>query len=222
MGAVNSLASRAASQLSGAPVRVALHPGARELVRARIASVRATVASIEVAGIRVRDVDITATGVTVMPAIPPRLVARRVDVSSVIDQRAVDVWTRRLGLPARLVIRPSRLVARIGVGGLRLGQIDMDVSVTEGGLRLSPRRMATLGFDLHTQGELDVVLPLPALPSNAVLTRVDWGDGTGTVGVRIDDVDLPVRWSDLRRARALVDDLVRRSPPGSSLRPLAG
>lgn len=222
MGPVNALASRAASQLSGAPVRVALHPGARELVRARLASIRASVANVEVAGIRVRDVDITASGVTVVPAIPPRLIARRVDVAAVIGQRAVDAWTRRLGLPARLVIRPSRLVARIGVGGLRLGQIDMDVAVTDGGLQLSPRRMATLGFDLRTQGELDVVLPLPALPSNAVLTKVEWGDGTGTVALRIDDFDLPVRWSDLRRARALVGDLVRRSPPRSSLRPLAG
>ena len=222
MAPVNALVSRVASSFGGGPIRVALHPRTRDLLRGRLASVRAAASNVDVGGVRLREVEITANGVLLVPAIPPRLRARRIDVAAHVDQRAVDAWTRGLGLPARLVIRPSRLVARIGVGGLRLGQIDMDMSVTNGGIRLSPRRMATLGFDLRTEGELDVVLPMPSLPSNAVVTNVEWGDRTGTVALQVDDFDLPVRCSDLRRVRAAVGDLVRRSPSRRSLRPIAG
>jgi hypothetical protein len=218
---VNALVSRVASSFGGGPIRVALHPRAGDLLRGRLASVRAAASDVDVAGVRLREVEITASRVMLVPSIPPRLRARRIDVAAHLDQRAVDAWTRALGLPARLVIRPSRLVARIGVGGLRLGQIDMDVSVTNGGIRLSPRRMATLGFDLRTEGELDVVLPMPSLPSNAVVTDVKWQDGTGTVALRVDDFDVPLHWSDVRAARALVDDLLRR-PSDRSLRPVTG
>lgn len=216
---VDDVLSRAARKLTGQDLRLSARPTVAALKRGRFGNVELRMASLDVGGIRLASLHLRAADVGIRPALPPRLVAGGADVSVRVEQRAVDRWARSLGLPARLVIRPSKLVARLGVAGLRLGQIDMEVSVAPEGIRLAPRRFATLGIDVRTEDGLDVVIPLPALPAGAVLTSVEWGDGVGDLTLHVTDVAVPVGLDDIRRARALAAKMGRRDNAPERLDP---
>jgi hypothetical protein len=200
---VDGLTSAIASMLVEHEVSLAIRPSWESIRSGRVGTVRARIGAVGFAGLRLTSIDVAAHDVGIRPALPPHLLARAVDATATIEQRSVDQWSRRLRLPARLVITPSGLMARFGVAGLRLGQIDMNVAASAGGVRLSPRRLTTFGIDVQMQDQLDIRLPIPLLPAGAELTAVDWGAGTGSVTVHVDDLDMAFGWAELHRLRRM-------------------
>lgn len=197
--------SRLASIAIGRPIEVRVRAGSAAARRARIGPLAVRMRDLTVGGLRVDQVAAEARDLGIRLAWPPRVVASGVRATATVTQQSLDRWTRRTGLPARLVMRPGRLVARVGVAGLRLGQVEMGVSATPAGLRLSPRRLESLGLDLRANGELDVTIPLPALPAGAAVTATEWSDGYGSVSLSVPGIDLSVTRDDLRRARRLAE-----------------
>lgn len=201
-GPINRLVTAAARRLTGLALDVAVAPTLRAARHARIGLVTVGAKDLDIGGLRLADVQIKAADVGLRLGRPVRLVTGTVDISVRIVQADMDRWSRRLGLPARLVMRPGRLVARLGVAGIRLGQIEMGVTASEGGIRLSPQRISGLGIDLRTQDELDIEIPLPVLPVSVSITRTDWDDGQGIVELHAPEAAIPVAGEDLRRLRA--------------------
>lgn len=202
-GPINRLATAAARRFTGLALDVAISPTLRAARRARIGLISIAATDIDIGGLRLANVEIKAADVGLRLGRPVRLVTGTVDISARIVQSDLDRWSRRLGLPARLVMRPGRLVARLGVAGIRLGQIEMGVTASEGGIRLSPQRISGLGIDLRTQDELDVEIPLPALPVSVSITRTDWDEGQGIVELRAPEAAIPVAREELRRLASL-------------------
>lgn len=65
------------------------------------------------------------------------------------------------------------------MGGVALGSVDVTVALDAGVVKLTPQRVALLGVGLSTAGFPATPLPLPPLPSSALLT--DLRTATGTV-----------------------------------------
>lgn len=199
---VNRLVTAAARRFTGLALDVAVAPTLRAAWRGRLGLLTIAATNLDLRGLRLANVDIRVADLGLRLGRPVRVVAGTVDISARIVQPDLDRWSRRLGLPARLVMRPGRLVARLGVAGIRLGQIEMGVSGSEGGIRLSPQRISGLGIDLRTQDELDVEIPLHALPVRVSVTRTDWDDGQGIIEIRAPEAVIPLAGEDLKRLRA--------------------
>jgi hypothetical protein len=207
-GPINRLITQAARHLTGLALDVTIAPTLQAARRARLGLVKVGATDLGIGGLGLARVEIKAADVGFQLGRRVRLVTGTVDISARIVQSDLDGWSRRLGLPARLVMRPGRLVARLGVAGIRLGQIEMGVTASGGGIRLSPQRISGFGIDLRTQDELDIQIPIPVLPVKVSITRTEWDHGEGIIELHAPDVAILVTVEDLRRLRA---SLSRRS-----------
>jgi len=184
--------------LTGTParVRVALAPG---LLVGRAPKVHVTVPGLRVGGLRLAGLDVRASGVQVPVDWPPRLRAARVEVRVRVEQASLDAWTRSAGLPLRLALRPGVISARTGVGGRRLGELDMALRLDGGRLLLAARRVSMLGVAVHPGAVMPpVTLPLPALPRHAQLVAVEPLDGAVDLAFELADLDERVTARRLR------------------------
>lgn len=186
--------------LTGTParVRVALAPG---VLVGHLERVHVTIPGLRVGGLRLAGLDLRASGVRVPVRWPPRVQAARVVVRARVEQAALDGWTRSAGLPLRLALRPGVISARTGVGGRRLGELDMSLHLEQGRLRLAAQRVSMLGVAVNPGAVMPpVILPLPALPRHAQLVAVEPGDGAIEVAFELADLDervtaRRVRWA---------------------------
>jgi hypothetical protein len=104
-------------------------------------------------------------------------------------------------------------VARFGLAGLRLAQVEMEVTAGGGGLQLSPRRVTGAGVDIRTATDLAVRIPLPHLPVSPSLTSVDWDEGHGTIRFELPALSMPVTRESLRRLGTAMQQV---TAPGSA------
>lgn len=190
------------AMLTGTParVRVALAPG---LLVGRAPKVHFTVPGLRVGGLHLAGLDVRAGGVRVPVDWPPRLRAARVEVRVRVEQASLDAWIRSTRLPLRLALRPGVISARTGIGGRRLGEVDMALRLDEGRLLLAARRVSMFGVAVHPGAVMPpVTLPLPALPRHARLVAVDPNDGAVDLAFELADLDERVTAGRLRWALA--------------------
>lgn len=188
--------------LTGTParVRVSLAPG---LLVGRATKVHLTIAGLRVGGLRLAGLDVRARGVQVPVDWPPRLRAARVAVRAQVEQASLDAWTRSAGLPLRLALRPGAISARTGIGGHRLGELDMALRLDGGRLALAAQRVSMLGVALRPAAVMPpVTLPLPPLPRHAELVAVEPNDGFIDLAFELADIDERVTARRLRWALA--------------------
>jgi len=167
---------------------------------------------ITVGGLRLARLEVRAEDVGLRWSRGLHLVVGSADAAIELRQRDLDVWSRRLDLPARLVLRDGRLVARFGVAGLRLGQVEMDVRAVGGGVQLVPRRLTGLGVDLRTGSDLAVRIPLPDLPVSPSITDVQWYDGRGEIRLAVPELSIPLTRETLGQLRDVAGRVARSTP----------
>lgn len=188
-------------------LRISITPS---LLWARAEHAHATVRNLTIAGLRVATVDIRGEdlGFSLWPP-PARVRARRVCLEAEMTQDALDQWIRTSGLPMRLVLRDGSIRARTGIGGRRLGDVDLVVDLDEGKLRLRPVRVSVLGIPFSSVALLpSVFLPLPALPGRARMIGAEALNQSFRVAVEVRGMDEPVTPSNIRRA---VEQLRRKT-----------
>lgn len=211
-------------EVAGAPVRCRVSL-TLPLALGRAERARVVVPDVVVAGLRLRDVDIRARGLRVVPGLPPRVRIERLAVLVRVDEASLDDWARSVALPMRFRLRPGAVEARAGVAGFRLGLVEVDVAVDERRrLRVAPRRVSVLGVGLVSSMMPAVALPLPALPRRARLCAIEPGEAMVRLAFELTSIDEPLspaRVAELsRRWRALTG--VRPDPAASqAARPIA-
>ncbi len=175
---------------AGSRLRVSITPA---LVVGRAERVHVTVPGLRFGGLHLAALDVRARRVRLLPGWPPRMQADSVVARATVEQGALDEWTRSSGLPVRLALRPGGITARTGIGGFRLGELDMAVQIQGGHLRLVPQRMSMLGVAIAPGAAMaPVTLPLPVLPGDMRLVAVVPADGAIDVTVDVAKVDEPV------------------------------
>ena len=207
--ALDGIATAIGRWVSGLPATVTVRPSWSATRQGRIALVTVDVAGLSVGGLRVAQAHVRVHDLGLELANGLAVHVGATDVSIQVDQRDLDAWSRHVGLPARLVMRDGRLVARFGLAGVRLAQVEMEVTATGGGLQLAPRRVTGAGVDIRTATDLAVRIPLPRLPVSPSLTRVDWGDGHGTIRFELPALSMPVTRESLRRLGDAMQQVTR-------------
>lgn len=200
--------------LAGTParLRVAAKPG---LLLGRVERLHLTLREVWVGGLRLTELDLRLSGVRVPVSWPPRLQVEGVVARARVEQRALDAWTRSSALPVRLALRRGGIIARTGVAGLRLGEIDMSLHLDGGRLWLAPQRLSMLGVAVEPRAVMPPVkLPLPRLPNDARLVAVDPDDGAVELCFNVADIDERITEKRLRWAvGALRERPASKVPP---------
>ena len=206
LGLLDGVVTAAGRRVSALPVTLRVRPSWDATRKGRVALMNMRVDGVSVGGLRLASVRVGVHDLGVQWVDGLEVVAGATDVSIDIDQHDFDAWSRRLGLPARLVMRDGRLVARFGLAGVRLAQVEMEVTATGGGLQLRPRRVTGAGVDIRTATDLAVRIPLPRLPVTPSLTSTHWRDGNGTIRFALPSLSIPVNRETVRR----LGDAMRR------------
>lgn len=193
------LLDQAATRIAERPVTVRFKTSPGGLVRGELDVVVIAVTSVPVANLIVDRLVIHAERVRVQPGLPAHLRAGPVGIKAVVLQESVDQWTHAARLPLRLELTPEGVLARTGIGGIRMGELVTELTVTGQWLQLKPVRASMLGVPAPVMSFLRGFLPLPPLPAGARLERVEPGDGKLSVFVTLDEVD-----------EALTPDIARR------------
>ncbi len=172
--AVSGLVDAGAARVTGRPVHTALRVSPLHIMRGEVDGLRAVVGGVQVAGLQLHRVDLRAKRLRIVPGLPPQLRIGDLEVGVRIRQVDVDAWTRTAALPVRLRLLDAGIGARVGVGGMALGEVLADLSVVGQQFRLVPRRVAVLGVGLTNPSTalLRLVLPLPPLPASGRLVRM--------------------------------------------------
>lgn len=208
----DSLASAVARRVTKLEVAARVRTSWAATRHGRLALVGFDGVGITVGGLRLARLEVRAEDVGVRWSRRPQLVVGSADVAIELRQRDLDEWSRRLDLPARLVLRDGRLVARFGVAGLRLAQMEMDVRAVGGGVQLVPRRLTGLGVDLRTGSDFAVRIPLPNLPVSPSITDVQWHDGRGEIRFGVPELSLPLTRETLGHLRDVAGRVARSTP----------
>ncbi|HEX4979122.1 MAG TPA: LmeA family phospholipid-binding protein [Acidimicrobiales bacterium] len=172
------LSDRALSAALGRPVEMRVHANPFDLARGRVREAGVALGGVTVAGLDLDRVTLRLDDVRLRPGLSTLVSARRVVAHVDVTQEALDRWTGSVALPVRLRLTPGRITAGAGLAGVRLGELDMGLSVQSNVLWLRPRRVGVLGFGVNTPSAdlLAVPLPLPPLPRGARVGDVELGD----------------------------------------------
>lgn len=200
---VDRVTSYAGSRLLRAPVEVSSAVTLGGLVRGRIDRIGLHARDVRVGLLEVDRVGVEAHRIRLVPGFPPHISTDRVEIAAVVGQHAVDRWTKAVALPLRLRIRDNAIVARTGLAGMRLGEMEVDLTVDGRLLRLIPRRVNLLGFDMPTPSIFQAALPLPPLPRGFRLAGIDPSEGQLLVHGIVEGIREPLNLKTLRRARNL-------------------
>ncbi|MGC1512322.1 MAG: LmeA family phospholipid-binding protein, partial [Acidimicrobiales bacterium] len=183
-----SILDRLATRLIGLPVQIRLAISPR-LLLGKLSRARILIRGARAGGLFLEEVDVRVSGLAIVPSWPPRLRVAHVEARVHLDQKSLDAWSKRVGLPVRLRLRPGRVVARTGIAGLRLSEADMDVQIEDRTLRLVPRRINVLGMETSGSRLGRVTLPLPRLPRDARLESLDPEESALRACLAVDDLD---------------------------------
>jgi hypothetical protein len=211
LGVLDGVVTAAGRRVSALPVTLRVRPSWDATRKGRVALMNMRVDGVSVGGLRLASVRVGVHDLGVQWVDGLEVVVGATDVSIDIDQHDFDAWSRRLGLPARLVMRDGRIVARFGVAGVRLAQVEMEVKAAGDGLHFSPRRLSSAGVDIRTSTDLAVRIPLPRLLVSPSLTSTDWQDGYGTIRFSLPSLSLPVTRESLRRLGEAMQRLTSES-----------
>ncbi len=204
---MRKLLDRLAGRLLGLPVQISLALDPRILL-GRIARAHIIVRGARAGGLLLEEVDIRVSGVALVPAWPPRLRIAHVEARVFLEQKALDSWSKRVGLPVRLRLRPGRVVARTGIAGLRLSEADMDVQLEDRTLRLVPRRINVLGMEATSSRLGRVALPLPKLPRDARLVSLDPEESALRACLAVDDLEEELTRERLQAVRTMASKVM--------------
>lgn len=185
------------TRLIGLPVEVTF-PLSPRLLLGRISNCRVVIRGATAGGLLLEEVDVRLRGVALVPNWPPRLRIAQVEAHIHLDQSSLDSWSKRVGLPVRIRLRPGRVVARTGIAGLRLSEADMDVQLEDRRLLLVPRRINVLGMEAAGSRLRPVALPLPQLPRDARLESLDPRESALDARLAVDELDEPLTRKRLR------------------------
>lgn len=191
------------SRLLGAPIEVSSAVTLGGLLRGRIDRIGLQARDVRVGLLEVDRIGAEAHQIRLILGFPPHISTDRVEVAAVVGQHAVDQWTKAVALPLRLRIRQNAIVARTGLAGLRLGEMEVDLAVDGRLLRLVPRRVNILGFDVATPSIFQAALPLPPLPRGFRLAGIDPSEGELLVHGIVEGIREPLNLKTIRRARNL-------------------
>jgi hypothetical protein len=158
---------------------------------------------VVVSGLRLERVTVRLADISGRPRLPVAVRAGRITVGATVAEPDVNAWLADARLPVRLRFSDDGIHARTGMGGLALGTADVDVSLEAGVLRLSPRRLAVLGFGLSTSALPSTRLPLPPLPRSARLTGLRTEGGRVAVRLSLPATTMRVGLDMLREGIAL-------------------
>lgn len=213
LAALDGVATAIGRWVSGLPATVSVRPSWSSTRHGRIALVTVDIAGLSVGGLRVAQAHVRVHDLGLDLADGLAVHVGATEVSIQVGQRDLDSWSRHKGLPARLVMRDGGLVARVGLAGVRLAQVEMEATASGGGLQLSPRRLTGAGVDIRTATDLAVRIPLPRLPVSPSLTSVEWKEGHGTIRFELPALSLPVTRESLR---GLCDAMQQMTRPESA------
>ncbi len=202
-----SLLDRLATRLIGLPVQIRLAISPR-LLLGKLSHARILIRGARAGGLFLEEVDIRVSGLTIVPSWPPRLRVAHVEARVHLDQKSLDAWSKRVGLPVRLRLRPGRVVARTGIAGLRLSEADMDVQIEDRTLRLVPRRINVLGMEASGSRLGRVTLPLPRLPRDARLESLDPEESALRACLAVDGLDEELTRERLHAVRKMASQVM--------------
>ncbi len=182
------LLDKLATRLTGLPVQVrfSLSPS---LLLGRLPRGRIVISGARAGGLFLQEVDVRIKGLALVPSWPPRIRVAHVEARIHLDQRSLDSWSKSVGLPVRLRLRPGRVVARTGIAGLRLSEADMDVQLEDRTLRLVPRRINVLGMETSGSRLGRITLPLPQLPRDARIESLEPEESALRARLSVDNLD---------------------------------
>lgn len=200
---VDSLATR----LIGLPVQIRLGLDPRILL-GRVKRAHILVRGARAGGLLLEEVDIRVSGLALVPAWPPRVRVGHVEARVFLEQKALDSWSKGVGLPVRLRLRPGRVVARTGIAGLRLSEADMDVQLEDRTLRLVPRRINVLGMEATSSRLGRIALPLPKLPRDARLVSLDPEESALRACLAVDNLDEELTRERLQAVRRMASKVM--------------
>lgn len=182
------LLDKLAARLTGLPVQVrfSLSPS---LLLGRLPRGRIVINGVRAGGLFLQEVDVRVNGLALVSSWPPRIRVAHVEARIHLDQRSLDSWSKSVGLPVRLRLRPGRVVARTGIAGLRLSEADMDVQLEDRTLRLVPRRINVLGMETSGSRLGRIALPLPQLPRDARLESLEPEESALRARLSVDNLD---------------------------------
>jgi hypothetical protein len=167
----------AASRLAGRPASVRIEAPLGELRRGRLQAVDAELTDVEVGGLVVDHMLIRITELDFMPALPPRLHVPRVRIAATVTQRWVDRWLAREWLPVQVRLAEQGLATSFSLDSFGLGEIETELVVVGGWLRLKPRRAGLLELPGLVGDVFSGYLPLPKLPPGARLDSLQHDAG---------------------------------------------
>ena len=209
------LSDAALSALLGRPVEVRLGATPWDLARGRVAVVRVALGGVSVAGLDLERVALRFRGVRLRPGLHTVASAEVVMAEVTVTDAALDRWTDAVGLPVKLRLAPGRIIARAGVGGVRLGHVDMGLAINRGFLWLTPRRIGVLGLAApNLAGDLlSVPLPVPRLPAGARLSGIHIEGGRARLRLHVGSVERDLTPTVVARLGERLADLARPAPP---------
>ncbi len=207
-----ALLDKLATRLIGLPVQIRFAISPR-LLLGRLSRARILIRGARAGGLLLEEVDIRVSGLALVPSWPPRLRVTHVEARVHLDQKALDSWSKRVGLPVRLRLRPGRVVARTGIAGLRLSEADMDVQIEDRTLRLVPRRINVLGMEASGSRLGRVALPLPKLPRDARLESLEPEESALRACIAVDNLDEELTRERLQAVRKMASRVM--NPTGA-------
>ncbi len=205
----------AVSALLRRPVEVRLRATPWDLARGRVREVRIGLGGVTVAGLDLDRVALRLREVRLRPGLHTVASAGSVVAEVSVTEAALGRWTDAVSLPVKLRLAPGRIIARAGVAGVRLGQVDMRLGVNRGFLWLTPKRFGLLGLAApNLAGDLlSVPLPMPSLPAGARLSGIDIEQGRARLSLEVGPVERDLTPAVVARLGDRLADLARPAPP---------
>jgi hypothetical protein len=186
--AIDGVASRAA----GRPLNLRIDAPLGELRRGRVRAVDAEITDVEIGGLVVDHLLIRITGLDLTPGLPPRVRVPTVRVAATVTQRWVDRWLLRERLPIRVRLAEQGLATSFSLDSFGLGEIETELAVGGGWLRLRPRRAGLVQLPELARDVFSGYLPLPKLPPGARLDALQHDAGELTAHFELPGFEEPL------------------------------
>lgn len=199
----------------GFPVELSFSLSPR-LLLGRLPHGRIVLHGARAGGLLLDEVEVQVRNLALVPSWPPRLRVASIEANVHVEQSSLDSWSKRVGLPVRLRLRPGRVVARTGIAGLRLSEADMDVKLEDRRLLLVPRRINVLGLEAAGSRLRPVALPLPQLPRDARLESLDPQESALQARLAVEHLDEPITRERIRAITKMASKVSTQNPRSDS------
>ncbi len=155
------------------PIRASWEGSAADSIRGSFQEPRLELDGLASSWLPLERVEFSADHARFTPGVPPRIEVEGPRLAISVGQSAVDDWVRRFRMPFRLRLGERGLQLETKVAGFPVGEIETKLEVVGGWFVLQPRRASILGVPNYVATLFRSYLPLPPLPSDARLLRID-------------------------------------------------